>query len=279
MHSINRHLFCCTQMNAAAQEARKKLITMSEYSERLFPNSCLARSNKGPLWCSSISHPCCDRSQTPLLTAMIFQGRALIQHLTADEGNHPTDSSELWLSPVGRSKETEKFRHTEPTFRSSTARGRGQAVSVLPRPPRCPQERGPAASQHPNAQYCSPVLRLPFMPCSGRPARTPSVFVSIVSCQPSPPIFFFFFLLLHFFKMEKVNPSPFLVPPCHVPKVPTNLQCPACTQPPLIAPAFSSGVSSAIATAAPPPPGNSHLHYHSLLQSRPQAPGSEQQLR
>ena len=45
------------------------------------------------------------------------------------------------------------------------------------------------------------------------------------------------------------------------------------------APAFSSGVSSAIATAAPPPPGNSHLHYHSLLQSRPQAPGSEQQLR
>lgn len=143
-------------MNAAAQEARKQLITMSEYLERLFPNSSLARGNKGPRWCSSISHHCCDRSQTPLLTAMIFQGRALIQHPTADEGNHPTDSSQLWLSPAGRSRETEKFRCTEPTFRSSTPRGRGQAVPVLPRPPRCPRESGPTASHRPTRSVLQP---------------------------------------------------------------------------------------------------------------------------
>lgn len=104
-------------------------------------------------------------------------------------------------------------------------------------------------------------------------------FVFILSYHPFLLLLLLLLLIFFFSKMERKKISPFPVPPCHVPKVPTNLRCPACTQPPLIAPAFSSGVSSAIATAAPPPSGNSHLHYHSLLQSRPQAPGSEQQLR
>lgn len=145
-------------------------------------------------------------------------------------------------------------------------------------PPVPPGERPHCLPPPHTLSTAASVLRLPSIPFSGRPTRTLSMFVSIVSCQPSPPPPLFC-LLLHFFQNGKRDPSPFPVPPCHVPKVPTNLQCPACTQPPLIAPAFSSGVSSAIATAAPPPPGNSHLHYHSLLQSRPQAPGSEQQLR
>lgn len=118
------------------------------------------------------------------------------------------------------------------------------------------------------------------IPCLGRPAEPgkDTVHVCLHFKLPtfSPALFFYF---IKIFQKGKKNPCPFPVPPCHVPKVLTNLQCPACTQPPLIAPAFSSGVSSAIATAAPPPPGNSHLHYHSLLQSCPQAPGSEQQLR
>lgn len=117
----------------------------------------------------------------------------------------------------------------------------------------------------------APFSTIPPIPCSGRHAAL--VCLNILSYYTS------FFINFFFQNGKKKNISPFPVPPCHVPKVPTNLRCPACTQPPLIAPAFSSGVSSAIATAAPPPSGNSHLHYHSLLQSRPQAPGSEQQLR
>lgn len=118
-------------------------------------------------------------------------------------------------------------------------------------------------SPTPHALHCSPIFH---------PWNIPAHVCLYLKLPP--------FLLIFFcFKMEKKYISPFPVPPCHAPKVPTNLRCPACTQAPLIAPAFSSGVSSAIATAAPPPSGNSHLHYHSLLQSRPQAPGSEQQLR
>lgn len=132
----------------------------------------------------------------------------------------------------------------------------------------------------PNARY--PHVQ-PHMLCSAAPSSTiPPIPLSggdtahVCLYFKLPP---FFLLLIFFQNGKKKNISPFPVPPYHVPKVPTNLRCPACTQAPLIAPAFSSGVSSAIATAAPPPSGNSHLHYHSLLQSRPQAPGSEQQLR
>lgn len=146
-------------------------------------------------------------------------------------------------------------------------------------PPGAPRRAAPLPPTAPHAQYCSlrpPPSLHPFLGKANKDAEHVCLYCKLPTLPPPPPLFC---LLLHFFQNGKRDPSPFPVPPCHVPKVPTNLQCPACTQPPLIAPAFSSGVSSAIATAAPPPPGNSHLHYHSLLQSRPQAPGSEQQLR
>lgn len=175
----------------------------------------------------------------------------------------------------------DQFTHTEPTFRGSTPRGCGKAMPLLPTKPSVP----PGQRTHcllPTLCALQPLLSSTFPPSLSQagqqqPAKDTAQVCLYFKLPTSTPIPFFF--VNKFFQNGKKNPSPFPVPPCHVPKVPTNLRCPACTQPPLIAPAFSSGVSSAIATAAPPPPGNSHLHYHSLLQSRPQAPGSEQQLR
>lgn len=143
----------------------------------------------------------------------------------------------------------------------------------------CSPMQGALFSPTLHALYCSSVFHRCSHPLLGQASRARQGHCACLSSFKLPtfsPALFFF---IKIFQKGKKNPCPFPVPPCHVPKVLTNLQCPACTQPPLIAPAFSSGVSSAIATAAPPPPGNSHLHYHSLLQSCPQAPGSEQQLR
>lgn len=162
------------------------------------------------------------------------------------------------------------------TFRSSTV---GMAASPCLSCKVAPEK--PGVTNAAASQCKIPLCLQPHMLCTAAPSSTllpiPCSGMHIVCLYfKLPP---FFFLNNIFFPKWKKKISPFPVPPCHVPKVPTNLRCPACTQPPLIAPAFSSGVSSAIATAAPPPSGNSHLHYHSLLQSRPQAPGSEQQLR
>lgn len=183
---------------------------------------------------------------------------------------------------MGRSKDAQTNSHTQSPHLGAAHPGAvARPCLCCQQNPACPQARGPIASCPPYVLcshfYPPPSLHPSLRQASSSQPRTLHRSAFILSCQPPPPSPFFF--VNKFFQNGKKNPSPFPVPPCHVPKVPTNLRCPACTQPPLIAPAFSSGVSSAIATAAPPPPGNSHLHYHSLLQSRPQAPGSEQQLR
>lgn len=182
---------------------------------------------------------------------------------------------------MGRSKDAQTNSHTQSPHLGAAHPGAvARPCLCCQQNPACPQARGHCLL--PTLCALQPLLSSTFPPSLSQagqqqPAKDTAQVCLYFKLPTSTPIPFFF--VNKFFQNGKKNPSPFPVPPCHVPKVPTNLRCPACTQPPLIAPAFSSGVSSAIATAAPPPPGNSHLHYHSLLQSRPQAPGSEQQLR
>lgn len=185
---------------------------------------------------------------------------------------------------MGRSKDTQTNSHTQSPHLGAAHPGTMARPCLCCRETqRAPRRGDPLPPARPMYSVPQPHPSSTFPPSLSpagqqQPAKDTAqvcLYFKLPTSNPPPPPLF----VIKFFQNGKKNPSPFPVPPCHVPKVPTNLRCPACTQPPLIAPAFSSGVSSAIATAAPPPPGNSHLHYHSLLQSRPQAPGSEQQLR
>lgn len=173
VHCIIWHLFCHQAETISCsveptlgwtRQGRKQLITTSDYLEQLFPNSSLARNNRGLCLHSSISRHCCHRSQIPKLTVIIFQGWGLLWSLIEDE-RKPFGFGPLLLvgaqthrgmQMLGAHVQEEHTLQQAHAFAARSCRKtqRGQSCCLLGKGP-----SSPASST------------IPPIHCSGRPAE------------------------------------------------------------------------------------------------------------